>query len=728
MAIGHTRNGRGERQDLVDHLHAVAALTAEFATALGAGEAGRAIGLWHDVGKFHPAFQRYLERVEADPSLAGTGPDHKAAGAMLARQAGWPLALLIQGHHGGLRSPTQWQAWLDERVASGEPQDALEIARAEMPELAEPPESPLPAHVEQATSPLQTELFLRLLYSALVDADSLDTERHYTPERTARRGEGVPLAELWHRLERSQEALHTSAPDTRLSRARRQVWDACVAAADGPPGIFRLAVPTGGGKTRSAMGFALRHALRNGQRRVVVAVPYLAITEQTADVYRSIFGSSPNDAAPIVLEHHSASRELAVDDRWDPSGVAAKLAAENWDAPIIVTTTVQLFESLFSNARSACRKLHRLAGSVIVLDEAQALPVGLLRPILDGLTDLSSHFGASVVLSTATQPAFEVIPEFRGIAATDIVPESRTLFEGLARVSYEWQVGRPLAWTEVGEALATERQALAIVNTKPDARALLDALGDPDALHLSTALCGGHRRQVLAEVRARLSSDRPCRLVATQVVEAGVDLDFPVVLRALGPLDSIIQAAGRCNREARLHRGRVVVFAPADGGLPGGSYRVATAQTQALLATTGDSLDPDDPAVGATYFRRLYDLLDADAKGIQTLRARLDYPGVAERFHLIEEDTESLLVAWGTPAQQRHADAIVSRLRRDEGARLAWRALQPCLVSVRGRTAHKLAGQGLIEPLLPGLGRWLGAYDRVRGLVEQRAGAEELVV
>jgi CRISPR-associated endonuclease/helicase Cas3 len=727
MAIGHTRNELGARQDLVDHLQGVAYRAAEFADAFGAAEVGRWLGLYHDVGKFDPDFQRYLLRCEEHPELTGHGPDHKAAGAQLARDhLGTPFSLIIQGHHGGLRSPAEWNRWLTERGASTAPVDAIGLAKAAIPDLIPGSAVRLPGHIEVADQPLQVEVFVRLLFSALVDADSLDTEAHYDRDAAASRGGYPDLATLERRLARAQRDLMARARASSVGRERRRVYEACLAAADQPPGVFRLTVPTGGGKTRSAISFGLRHALRNGQRGIVVAVPYLTITEQTADVYRSIFDDEADAASP-VLEHHSEARELGDDSSFDRRAIAARLAAENWDAPIVVTTTVQLFESLFSNRRGRCRKLHRLAGSVIVLDEAQALPAGLLRPILDGLRELVSHYGVSVVLSTATQPSFETIPEFAEVPATEIVPRSRQLFGALRRVNYEW-LPEPIPWRSVADRLCRERQALVVTNTRVDARKLLDALSAEHPLHLSTSLCGAHRRDTLAEIRRRLDVGEPCLVVATQVVEAGVDLDFPVVWRAVGPLDGIIQAAGRCNREGNRPVGRVVVFEPEDGRLPRGSYTVATQETLSLLQQAGGNLDLDDPEIARAYFRALYPLLDADSRQVQRHRAALDYPEVAQRVRFIEQ-TDSVIVPYGDRRTRETVERLTDGLiRGGRDGRIALRRLQPYLVSLQRHLADRYGERGLIEPVLPGVGRWLGDYDPIQGLIGADPVGEQLVV
>ncbi|MFW6206810.1 MAG: CRISPR-associated helicase Cas3', partial [Gemmatimonadota bacterium] len=308
-------------------------------------------------------------------------------------------------------------------------------------------------------------------------------------------------------------------------------------------------MPTGGGKTLSGMGFALRHALVHGFERVIVAIPYTSIIEQTADTYRGVFGDG-------VLEHHSAVASEAHEDA-DPVSwhqLWRRLAAENWDARIVVTTTVQLFESVFANRPAPCRKLHNLVGSVLILDEAQTLPSHHLAPILAALSELTAHYRMSVVFCTATQPAVSAQPYAQVFeAAREIVPAPGTYFAALRRVTYEVPASSERwSWQRVADEMRRSDQCLAVVNTKADALALLEVLDAPEVLHLSTNLCGAHRREVLADVRERLQSGRPCRLVSTQVVEAGVDLDFPLVLRAVGPLDRIVQAAGRCNREGSL--------------------------------------------------------------------------------------------------------------------------------------------------------------------------------
>ncbi len=718
VAFAHSTNALGVRHDLVEHVRAVAETARIFAIGLSAAELAYYAGLWHDLGKFHPDFQVYLLRSEADPSVRRHGPDHKAAGSTLARIHCQPLCLLIQGHHGGLRNQRDFAGWLHEKEAGSAVTDALALAHQAMSDLM--PGHPVLPPAFAKSDPFAAEMFLRLLFSALVDADFLDTERHFRGDQAAARGSDVGVEELWNRFEADQSAL-IARGDGAVNKMRRDVYQYAVAAAEEPLGFFRLTVPTGGGMSRSAMAFALRHALKYGLERVVVAVPFISITEQTASVYRDLFRDAGEH---IVLEHHSmaggaedADGDFHADAVWD------RLAAENWDSPVIVTTTVQLFDSLFGNQTGRTRKLHRLARSVIILDEAQALPSHLLKPILDGLRQLVANYGATVVLSTATQPAFNVIPEFDSVRATEIVPNPAGFFDILRRVDYEWRTDAALSWSEVAALMRAEPRALAVLNTKKDALALLDAVDDPDARHLSTLLCGAHRRDVIVEAKRRLEADEPCRLVSTQVVEAGVDLDFPLVLRALAPLDSVIQAAGRCNREGRLERGRVVVFEPEDGGLPRGAYTIGAGVTRSLQTAArldGRSLDPHDLPTLRTYFQRFLGTLGErglDRDEIQPLRRTLSYADVASAFKMVDDDTYAVLITnYGRADEQAQVNRWVDALRAGSpAARELRRRLQPYVVAVRWREAQRLLARGLINEVRPGYGIWLGGYDPIRG-------------
>ncbi len=717
MAFAHSANAAGEWQGLEDHLRGVADLCRAFASSFEAGSLGWHIGLWHDIGKFDPAFQGYLQ------GSRGRGPDHKAAGCRVAVERGLGLAaLVIQGHHGGLRSHTEFETWFSAKSQSKGVEEALAEGRHLSGSDGTLDPLPLPEHVAQ--DPLSAELFLRFLFSALVDADFLDTERHFDSTISEIRGSDVVLETLQNRLHISQEGL--PIPPGPVGDARRSIYRDCLDAAEGPAGIYRLTAPTGSGKTRSGMAFALQHAIINGQTRVIVALPFTAITEQSASVYRSIFDVEP-DRRSAVLEHHSGIDEgRSEEDEFDSRIEWFRLAAENWDSPVIVTTTVQLFESLFGSRTSTSRKLHRIANSVLILDEAQALPPHLLDPVLNASGELARRYNTTIVLSTATQPAFDAIEALSGVPLTEIVREPSRHFRSLQRVDYQWDTERPASWTEIASQIHDVSQVLVVVNTKNAALKLLAALDDPNALHLSTLLCAAHRRDVVEDVRRRLQSGAPCRLVSTQVIEAGVDIDFPVVYREMGPLDSIIQASGRCNREGKQERGRVVVFEAGDGGVPPGFYRAATDVTRGLAR---GALDPNAYDAARTYYQSLYATWDTDREGIQSLRARFDFPEVSRRFRMIDDTTEDVIVRYGSAEQREWVDEQVTKLRLERGSpRILLRSLRPYIVSLRASTAESHRRSGLIEDIAPGIGEWQGSYHAVTGLDARDLWPDELVV
>ena len=724
MPIAHSKNTYGQQHDLIEHLQCVANMAGEFAAKFGARDLAYWAGIWHDVGKVHPNFQQYLHDCEIYPDKHRRGPDHKLAGSLIAEEKGQALlAFLIAGHHGGLPSLTGLREFLRHKTKKQPAEEALHLIGQHMRAIEPPSSLGIPSHLDPQ-SELDVEFFIRMLFSTLVDADFLDTERHFNREQVESRRGGLNLSDLWQDFEKDQVKF-TKPPTSHVNVVRQEVYQACLQAADQAQGIFRLTVPTGGGKTRSGMAFALKHALCHGLDRVIVAIPYTSIIEQTADVYRHIFRAG-------VLEHHSAV--VSQEDRSDPvslNDVWSRLAAENWDAPIVVTTTVQLFESLFARKTTSCRKLHNIARSVIILDEVQTLPVHLLEPILDVLKQLAAHYSVSVVLCTATQPALDNSPYLKGLEnVREIVPEPARLFSALKRVSYEWpHAGEKWTWERVAEEMREAERVLTVVNTKSDALLLLDALQDEDAFHLSTLLCGAHRRDVLHEVRQRLKRGQPCRLVSTQVVEAGVDLDFPLVLRAFGPLDRIVQAAGRCNREGELAVGRVAVFDPEEGKLPPGAYRSATDTCRKFLGRS--DFDFNNPGSYRAYFQDFYQAVDTEGKEIQSSRKTLDYPAVAEKFRMIQDDSVPVIVRYrGKDGSDDTPDRLISYIKNQTERLPRWllQQLQPYLVNVRSRLIDNYQQEGLVGELKPGLWEWLGKYDSRRGLTVANRDPEELVL
>ncbi|WP_448534628.1 CRISPR-associated helicase Cas3' [Parathermosynechococcus lividus] len=685
----------------------MAARSRTLAEKLATPQMGYYAGLWHDLGKYNPDFQVYLQEC-AKHQRAKKSVPHAKYGALLAyTKNSSPLAVIIYGHHSGLPCVNELKNRLAEVDRST--YDQIEAAaKADEIDLA------LPETVQQelaaiAEYPLDCELWLRLLFSCLVDADYLDTESHFDPTSASQRGQSPSLQQLWSAFEANHTELITSSPPTTVNAVRKAVYDHCLAAASQPQGVFRLAVPTGGGKTRSSLAFALQHALKHQLDRVIVAVPYTSIIEQTVAVYREILG------AEAVLEHHSAvATDLNNEEDARSPQACARLATQNWDAPVIVTTTVQLFESLFACRPSRCRKLHNILNSVVILDEVQTLPLKRLEPILSLLKTLVTHYRVTVVLCTATQPALEgTTPYLRGFEQVrDIVPpdEAKQHACVLKRVTYE-QPDTPWSWQDLIADLKQHHQALVVLNTRKDALAVLEVLGEEGRdrqFHLSTLLYGAHRQAVLQQVRDRLRHDRPCWLISTQVVEAGVDLDFPVVYRAMGPLDRIVQAAGRCNREGRrASLGRVVIFDPQAGSTPQGEYRTALKTSCNLLEYS--AVDLTDPEVFRDYFQRLYQDIDLDVDQIQEYRQAFNFPEVAARFRLIEDATYPVVIAANDEVRQ-----IIQRIHQRGLRAKDLRKLQPYIVNLSKVDFE--ANEHLRQDLAPGLWVWHGEYDPLKGI------------
>ncbi|MBK1620230.1 CRISPR-associated endonuclease Cas3'' [Lamprobacter modestohalophilus] len=544
--LAHVRlgtDGCWYRHSLVEHLQAVAQRSGHFASGFGGRDWAALAGQWHDLGKYRDRFQHYiraasgLDRETAHIESRSGRTTHSTAGALLAEQRlgliGRVVAYLIAGHHAGLHD---WSEGLDARMASADAQEELAEALA-----AEPPAEILQAEFPQADlqgvpgGSMGFALWVRMLFSCLVDADFLDTEAFMAPEQVSSRAGWPGMELLAERFDAAMSELLAKAEPTPVNLLRREILQDWRNAALKPPGVFSLTVPTGGGKTLSSMAFALNHARQHGKRRIIHVIPYTSIIEQTADVFRGIFGDA-------VIEHHSAAES-------DPTqeGLRSRLACENWDAPIVVTTSVQFFESLFAARTSRCRKLHNLVDSVVVLDEVQLLPPGLLQPIVDALRLLTEQYGMTLVLSTATQPAlgnrcyFDAARNFNGFDRMhEIIPDPDRLYAKLKRVEVRMpgDMQRATDWESLASELIEHDSVLVVVNSRRHAREL-HRLMPPDTLHLSALMCGAHRSRVITEIKQRLADDVPTRVVSTQLVEAGVDLDFPVVYRAFAGLDSI---------------------------------------------------------------------------------------------------------------------------------------------------------------------------------------------
>jgi len=745
-AIAHVRrdetSGQWIEHPLIAHLESVAKLGAAFAQPFSSGRWAELAGRWHDLGKFNAEFQAYIRgasgyEAHLEDENRPDRVDHSTAGAIHAVEAlglpGCILAYLIAGHHAGLPD------WEKDEAPGGSLRERLQ--RRELLEKARATDVPADL-LEAETPPLQIPggragfaLWVRMLFSCLVDADFLDTEDFMDAGRAGLRGGHPDLDALRTQFERHMDSLMKGAPDTPVNHLRADILRQCRERAADAPGFFSLTVPTGGGKTLSGMAFALDHAIRHGKRRIVHVIPYTSIIEQTADIFRGIFGEA-------VIEHHSSldpDRETA----------RSRLATENWDAPVIVTTSVQFFESLFAARTSRCRKLHNLVDSVVVLDEAQLLPPAFLQPILDALNLLVEHYGVTVVLSTATQPALETRRDsfgktrLRGLEnVREIIDDPDALYAALERVRVrlpdDLNTGRD--WPAIADEIARHDSVLAIVNTRRQAREL-HALLPPDTIHLSALMCGQHRSDVIADIKRRLADGEPVRVVSTQLVEAGVDLDFPVVYRALAGLDSIAQAAGRCNREGRLERGEVVVFVPPEPPPPG-VMRRAAAKTVSVIATNGD--DPLTRANFSHFFRLFYDDTELDEREIGRLltpgnELNVQFRTAARRFRIIDDKGQAVLVRYypvkdeKTRELDKTVDMLLNTLRAEGPSRWLMRKLQRYSVNVSDWHFRRLQDDCQIEEIHPGIWAQMEGttiYEPVLGLALQAdaPSASDLVI
>lgn len=691
FAHSNENTDKSDWQPLVEHLRNVAYLAQDFAAVFGAAPWGHAGGWGHDAGK---ATIRFTHRLEGNPARV----DHVTFGARLAREHAGRLGILLSyaivGHHGGLPDGGMQERQLHYRLDQGTEDDA-EL----LPDWPTPGELQLPFLLEQKNAMFSLAFFIRMIFSCLVDADFLDTERFCSPQKAAWRtlGQPVDLSSLQTTLRDYVAGKEDNSTPGKVNTLRKNIVRQCRAKASLPQGFFSLTVPTGGGKTLSSLTFALDHAVHHGCRRVIYAIPFTSIIEQNARVFRDAIGEEH------VLEHHCNYREgeqgeHAAYNRW------RGLATENWEAPVIVTTNVQLFESLFSNMTSRCRKLHNIAASVIVLDEAQALPTEYLEPCLAVLKELVAHYSCSVVLCTATQPALDdtsllrsALPDIR-----EIIDDPGQLFTQLKRVRVDF--AGPMNNTELAGRLNRHEQVMAIVSTKKQAQEVFSGLATREgAFHLSTNLYPAHRLRVLTTIRNRLNEGLVCRVVATSLVEAGVDVDFPVLYRAIAGLDSIAQAAGRCNREGRLDFGQVYVYEPETmPNMPWLQRRIS--RTRETLRTL-----PGKDCLGLVAMRRffelLYDVEPLDAKNIvkrlnPNLHRELILPfrEVARDFRLIEDEGVGVIMP-GVAHDKEQIHTLVKQLREDRSRNEIRRKLQHYTVTVRNSVLQQLLCTGAVEML-----------------------------
>ena len=746
-------------QSLRTHLLNVAEKAREFGKPFGYGDEAYCAGLFHDLGKYGHAFQCRLRGH-------GSGINHWTAGAFEAYRAkAQSAAFAIDGHHKGIPAFAELQNLLIAYRQVGDlTQFGIKEPVATLVERASGDGVQLPTDLafEQPSKSFASALHTRFLFSCLVDADFLDTEAHFKPANSTFRC--APSLRAEDNLDGLLSLLRSKPANGEVNRRRRQLLQDCLAGANAPSGLFTLTAPTGSGKTLSSLAFALQHVVSHNQalpaldprrlRRIIAVIPYTTVIEQTAREYRAVF--EPHFGPDYVIEHHSAvaPRPTESDREHDAEETRlrrARLAAENWDAPIVVTTSVQFFESLFSNRPSDCRKLHNIARSVVLFDEVQTLPPQLVPSLLSAVNLLVKDFGVTAVFGTATQPAFEcagpvILGEWK---PSPIASDAEALAETMRRTRIE--IAQPehrMDWQEVASAMlqtGQPQQALCVVNTTKDARALfqllkLSSLGF-HCFHLSSRMCAAHRLYKLKEIRRRLDPNvqEPCFVVSTQLIEAGVDVDFPAVWRALGPLDSIIQSAGRCNREGRSTEPRpVYVFRPKVGGRPRGAYDIAMKRTEVFLAANpGIEEKLHLPETYRSYFACLYRDLGCESAAQDKVYAasdKLDFPEAAKLCRLIGDETRGVLVPMGNensglgPWADEGLDLIETiRAQHSFNIELA-RKCQRFTVNLYQHEFDRAEREGAVVPLTPdkAVYAWSSKYDEDLGAIHHDA--EDLIV
>lgn len=673
----------GEReQSIKEHLEGTAERAGEFAEKFGKKEWGYCCGMLHDIGKYSEEFQRKIQEDTNDRV------DHATAGAQVCKERGGYYSILsycIAGHHAGLpdygntaMSSSLCGRWKKRICDYHAYKDEIKIPKLDTDPIV---------FSKDRSMDFALGTFIRMLYSCLVDADFLDTESFMKNGDTGRNS-GESMETLQNRLEkRISEWLKNTDTDT-INGRRTEILKNCIKEGKQKEGIFRLTVPTGGGKTLASLAFALEHAVKNHKDRIIYVIPYTSIIEQNAQVFREILGEDN------VLENH-CNVDYESSEEFKPM----QLASENWDKPVVVTTNVQFFESLFANKSSKCRKLHNIANSVVILDEAQMLPMDYLKPCTAMLQELVDGYRTSIVLCTATQPTLDAF--FRENALIkELCPRMEEQFQFFQRVNYQ-NLGK-IRWDDLLEKLKRENNALCIVNTKKAAQMIYKEIDGEGIYHLSTSMYPKHRKRVLKKIRERLKNNEKCIVISTSLVEAGVDLDFARVYRQIAGLDSMIQAAGRCNREGKrkLSDSMVYIF-DLEESYPVQSQRQQMDVSKGILQ---DYANIADLKAITDYFTRLYHYrgTSLDKKKImdEFQKMECNFAKVAKEFRLIEENTRMIFIN-----REPEADELLQELRIKGVTRERMRkAGQYCIQVYDSEKSEnsffdKLNGAGMLKPI-----------------------------
>jgi CRISPR-associated endonuclease/helicase Cas3 len=719
----HSENNRNERHCLSKHLHQTAKFSESFACQENYKPIFYVTGLLHDLGKYQPEFQSYL----AKGGERGSVP-HSSWGAGYARlRRIIEASIAIDGHHKGLPDNSAWKSDTEpfNRGEANGFENVIKtfISDAEVNEADIKKQDSL-SFIESS----QREAFIRYLFSALTDSDWLSTEEHFERDTFKTRSSTMlPIDEMINKLE---EEFFKKSKEGEINQLRNDARNQALQKADMPCGFYSLALPTGMGKTLTSMAWALRHAKKNDLERIIIVLPYINIIDQTAQVLKSIFGEE------WVLEHHSSYNEGEKNardeaERCSPIQKRKKLACENWDYSIIVTTTVQFFESLFSNRPSQCRKIHNIAESVVIFDEVQTLPKEVILPTLQMLKDVQTVMKSSFLFCTATQPAFEKRQGFDGISPIfPLIDAPEVLYEKTKRVEYRLLNDlNPVNHGRLLEAISQAAgAALVIFNTK---RVALEFFGCTKNLgnwekkyHLSTAMCPSHRKEVIKNIRDDLEAKKKILVASTQLIEAGVDFDFPVVFRAMAPLEAVIQSAGRCNREGNLGQsgGKVFLFNIQDGGMPDKTYAACAGHAEELIKQDINQLHGHK--IFNKYYAQVIKLyVDPDKYNINEARKKFNFATVNDAYHIIEKPAEGLYVYNYSDESRRllHSLQYKEFLSRDD-----YRKMQACTVQVYKNFIINNAA--MCKPMPQGFIVWYGNYDRETGISVAPIEADKMVV
>ncbi|SKA78233.1 CRISPR-associated helicase, Cas3 family [Caloramator quimbayensis] len=680
----HSKEEKGEEcyQRLEEHLSNTADLASKFASSFNSQKLAYIIGKYHDIGKYSSEFQKKLrgENIKVDHSTAGAQLAYNLYGEII----GKIIAYCIAGHHAGLidYGTSVKNNTLESRLKKSIYDYSSYKKEIEILKFDEK----LSLKIDNINSFFSIAFFTKMLYSCLVDADFIDTEK-FMSDGKVDRNIGDSLGILYTKLFAHLETLKNSKGYINIKR--NEILKQCIEKADNNNGIYSLTVPTGGGKTKSSLAFALKHALKNNMNRIIYVIPYTSIIEQNAAVFKEILGKDN------VLEHHSNFIFDEKDDCEDDINYKLKLSAENWDIPVVVTTNVQFYESLFSNKPSKCRKIHNISNSVIIIDEAQMIPHEYLKPCIVSLYELTKNYNCTVVLCTATQPTFNDV--VKGIEIKEIIDSPQKLFNDFKRVNVIKK--REVSDDSLSQELLNHKQVLCIVNTRKHAKKLYEKMKWDNTYHLSSLMCPIHRSNVLKEIKEKLLNGSECRVVSTQLIEAGVDIDFPTVYREISGIDSIAQSAGRCNREGKIEKGEVFVFSSTEdySRISGWLNRTKVAG-EMTLRKYEDILSID--AINF-YFKQLYDMEKIkkfDYKDIMKCfeervgELKFEFATASDNFKIIDDNTYSVVIPF-----DENALKIIESVKFSKHPKLLLRKLQQYTVSIYESEYKALLDIGAIE-------------------------------